>query len=247
MSDLYPVAVLCGGLGTRMADVTGPLVPKSLLPVAGRPFLDFKLAGLAAQGARRVVLLTGHGGEAIEAHLAEQDHFGLTVTCVDDGAARLGTGGAVRGAVEHLGDRFWVTYGDTFLRVPMAEAQGFFERHAWEGMMTILRNEDRWDRSNVSLEGNIVAVYDKRGPPGTHAYIDYGLSVMTAAAMTNKPRAEAFELSEAFLEMIPRRALGAFLVRDRFYEIGSPRGYAETDAFFRSQGVWDLLMTSLRR
>lgn len=230
--------MLVGGLGTRMAPLTGADVPKALLPVAGRPFIDFKLAGLAAEGAERVVLLTGHGDRLITDQVRSGEPHGLRVTCVSDGPVLLGTGGAMRRALDHLGDAFWVTYGDTYLRAPMEEIEGQFWKRGSEGLMTVLRNRDRWDRSNVRVDEGLVVEYAKGSKAGTYDHIDYGLAILRRESLESFPVGSPFDVEEVFRGIIARRRMAAHVVTQRFYEIGSPQGYRDTDRFLRRSGEW---------
>jgi N-acetyl-alpha-D-muramate 1-phosphate uridylyltransferase len=231
---MYPVALLAGGLGTRMARRTGPRLPKALLAVAGRPFIDFKLAQLASGGVTRVVMLLGHGAEAIADHVGDGAAYGLHVDIVPDGEVLLGTGGAVRRALPHLGDVFWVTYGDTYLSVPIAEVEEAFRRAARQGLMTVFRNRDAWDSSNVALREGLVAEYRKGAPPGTYEYIDYGMSILTTGAFAPFPPGTTFDLAEVLQSLIAARELAGFEVEERFYEIGSEAGFQETDTHLRA-------------
>jgi NDP-sugar pyrophosphorylase family protein len=217
-----------------MARRTGPRLPKALLAVAGRPFIDFKLAQLASGGVMRVVMLLGHGAEAIADHVGDGAAYGLHVDIVPDGEVLLGTGGAVRRALPQLGDTFWVTYGDTYLSVPMAEAEEAFRRAARQGLMTVFRNRDAWDASNVALREGLVAEYRKGAPPGTYEYIDYGMSILTAGAFAPFPPGTTFDLAEVLQSLIAARELAGFEVEERFYEIGSEAGFRETDAHLRA-------------
>lgn len=232
---MLPIAVLAGGLGTRMAAVTGPDLPKALLRVAGRPFVDWKLEGLAAQGIRRVVLLLGHGAGPIAEHVGDGGRYGLDVAVVEDGPALLGTGGALRRALSHLGDAFWVTYGDTYLRAPMGEIEADFRSRRPGGLMTVLRNRDLWDHSNVRIEDGWVVEYRKDAPAGTYELIDYGMSIFTVGALLPFPAGEPFDLRAVIGRLIEDRALAAWEVTERFYEIGSPEGFLDTEAFLRSR------------
>lgn len=233
---MYTVAILAGGLGTRMAQRTGPALPKALLEVAGRPFIDFKLDQLAAGGAGSVVLLTGHGGDAIAGHVGDGSRFGLDVAVVPDGDVLLGTGGALRRALPRLGSPFWVTYGDTLLSVPMAAVEQEFARAGRAGVMVVLRNRDAWDPSNVAIRDGLVTEYRKGAPPGTYEYIDYGMSILTTATFTGFPADSPFDLGAVLQRLIAQRELAAFAVADRFYEIGSEGGYRATDAHLRAGG-----------
>jgi NDP-sugar pyrophosphorylase family protein len=238
--------VLAGGLGTRMAAITGANTPKVLLPVAGRPFIDFKLASLAAEGIERVVLLLGHGASLIADHVGSGARYGLRVMCRSDGPVLLGTGGAIRRALDVLGSVFWVTYGDTYLRVPMGEIEGAFGVGNPEGMMTVLRNRDRWDQSNLRVEQRLVVEHRKGAAPGTYEYIDYGLAILGRETLEAFPAESPFDLEQAFQRLIARRRMGAYVVSQRFYEIGSPEGYRQTDEFLRASHEWERLETRRR-
>ena len=216
-----------------MAQRTGPRLPKAMLPVAGKPFIDHKLGQLAAQGVDTVVLLLGHGAEAIADHVGDGSAHGLAVRVVLDGDALLGTGGAVRRALPALGEAFWVTYGDTLLAVPMAGAEAAFRAQGCRGLMTVLRNRDRWDASNVAVRDGLVADYRKGAPPGTYEYIDYGMSILRAEALRGFPEGEEFDLAAVLQALSASGELAAFEVTERFYEIGSEAGYRETEAHLR--------------
>jgi MurNAc alpha-1-phosphate uridylyltransferase len=235
---MYPVAILAGGLGTRMAGVTGPRLPKAMLPVAGRPFIDYKLSQLAAEGTDRVVLLLGHGAESIADHVGDGAAYRLQVEIVLDGDVLLGTGGAVRRALPRLGNAFWVTYGDTLLSVPQAEAEAAYRGSGRSGLMTVLENHDAGDRSNVSVRGDLVAEYRKGAPPGTFACIDYGMSILAAEAVARFPAGTKFDLSDVLQRLVAEHQLMAFPVTERFHEIGSENGYAETERWLQTEGIW---------
>jgi NDP-sugar pyrophosphorylase family protein len=232
---MYPVALLAGGLGKRIRSSTGDSLPKALLPVAGRPFIDYKLAGLASQGIEHVVLLLGHGAEKIIEHIDAGKDFGLRISVVHDGPALRGTGGAVAGALTHLGEVFWVTYGDTYLRVDVAGAEKAFSSERKEGLMTVIRNRDQWDKSNVDVRDGIVVSYEKDSRPEAHEYIDYGMMILRADVFrAAQLKSRTFDLADVLREAVSKQQMMAFEVQDRFYEVGTPAGLADSEAFFRS-------------
>lgn len=230
---MLPVAVLAGGLGTRARPLTGDRLPKVLVPVAGRPFLDHKLDELASCGVERVVLLLGYGAALVRRHVGDGGDFGLSVTCVDDGGRRLGTGGAVRAALDLLGDTFWVTYGDTLLTAPMAAVERRFLASGLDGLMTVLHNRRRWGPSNTSVRNGRVVAYGKGDPPGTHEHIDYGLLLFRASVFERFAPGARFDLAEVVAHLAAARTLGAHVVRHRFWDIGTPEAHAATDAMVR--------------
>jgi MurNAc alpha-1-phosphate uridylyltransferase len=232
---MLPIAVLAGGLGTRVRHRTGPELPKALLPVAGTPFIDLKLRELRAGGAERVVLLVGHGGEALVEHVGDGAAYDLQIDVVRDPPQLLGTGGALRRAAPVLGDAFIVTYGDTLLDVPMVELEAMLgSAPGAGGVMTVLRNEDRWEVSNVDVSDGLVTTYEKPATAGRHRFIDYGMLALRATALDGQPT-ERFDLAPVLQALVARRALLALPVERRFYDIGNDASFADTERFVRAQ------------
>lgn len=233
--DVLTVALLAGGLGTRVRSLTGDHVPKALLPVAGRPFIDWKLQELRDQGVGEVVLLVGHGATALEEHLGTGARHGIDVAYVYDGPTLRGTGGALQAALDRLPEAFWVGYADTLLEVPMSEVEARFARRGCAGVMTVLCNHDEVETSNVSVEDGFVSAYDKPATPGTHDCIDYGMLILTQSAFESMPDGP-FDLSAVVVPLIGRRELLAFEVTAAFRDVGTPEAHAATDAWLRMRG-----------
>src|SRR5271170_419641 len=124
-----PVALLAGGLATRLRPVT-QTVPKALVPVAGRPFIDHQLELLHRHGIRKVVLCLGHLGEMVQEHLGDGAARGLSLQYSFDGPRLLGTGGALRRALPMLGEVFWVMYGDSYMDVDYGAILAAFDSAA---------------------------------------------------------------------------------------------------------------------
>lgn len=221
-----PVAILAGGLATRLGSLAAQR-PKALIPVAGRPFIDHQLELLRRRGVRRVVLCVGHLGEQIADHVGDGQRHGLSVAYSFDGPRLLGTGGALRRAASLLGPLCWVLYGDAYLDFDYAAALASFERRPEPAMMTVYRNRGRWDRSNVVVDGDLVVCYDKRTPGPAMEYIDYGANLLRADAIERIPQDEPSDLGDLFHDLARQRALAAFEVHHRFYEVGSPAGIRE--------------------
>jgi NDP-sugar pyrophosphorylase family protein len=229
---MLPVAVLCGGKGTRIAALARDL-PKSLIPVAGAPFIAHQLGWFRRSGVTDVVLLTGERGDQIEDFVGNGSAFGLRVRYSHDGASLRGTGGAIRNALALLGETFVTVYGDALLQADPA-AVGAALHPTDEGVMSVFRNDDRGLPSNVLLAGELVARYDKQAAPGTMTHIDYGINAFRASAFARLPDARTIDLGQVHQGMIERRSLRAFPVTERWYEIGSPEGLAETERFVRA-------------
>src|ERR1035437_6108261 len=111
---MLPIAILAGGLATRLRPVT-ETVPKALIEVAGEPFFGAQLRLVGHHGVARVVLLVGYLGEKIQAFAGDGRAFGLDVEYAFDGPQLLGTAGALRRALPMLGAAFAVIYADSHL------------------------------------------------------------------------------------------------------------------------------------
>jgi NDP-sugar pyrophosphorylase family protein len=225
---LPPVCILAGGLGTRLGERVRS-VPKPLLEVAGEPFLHHQLRLLASHRASEVVLCVGYLGDQVEEQIGPE-RFGVRIAYSHDGPKPLGTLGAIRRAAPLLGERFLVLYGDTYLRLDYAAAAASWERSGLPAMMTVLRNEGRWDTSNAVLDGELVVAYDKRAPTADMHWIDYGLGGLLSTAL-DAVDAEVSDLAELDRQLADRRELFGFEASERFYEIGTPEALAETSEF----------------
>ncbi|HZL78224.1 MAG TPA: nucleotidyltransferase family protein [Candidatus Limnocylindrales bacterium] len=229
-----PVAILAGGLATRLRPVTEK-IPKSLLPVAGKPFLAHQLELLRSRGIRRAILCVGYLGEMIQREFGDGSAFGVQLDYSFDGPKLLGTGGAIKRALPLLGDEFFVLYGDSYLPVEYRPIAEFFRRSGKLGCMTVYRNEGRYDTSNVVFHDGEIAVYDKKNRLPEMRHIDYGLSLFKAAAFGSYSAGQPFDLAEVMGKLVREKQLAGYEVRERFYEIGSPAGLAELETLLQSK------------
>lgn len=228
--------ILAGGLGTRMRPFT-ETCPKTLIPVRGRPFAFHQLHWLAAQGVTEVIYSIGYHGELIRKYWERERSPVKSIRYVDEGTQLRGTGGALRLAREHgvLDESFFVIYGDSFLPVQFLPVWEAFHASGMPALMTVLRNEGRWDRSNVIYADGRVILYNKKGGPAMQ-HIDYGLSAIRRDFLDGIS-ADVFDLSDLFHEQSLRGQLAGFEVDERFYEIGSPAGLRALEHYFEMRGT----------
>jgi N-acetyl-alpha-D-muramate 1-phosphate uridylyltransferase len=231
---LPPIAILAGGLAKRLrpASLT---TPKSLIPVAGRPFIDHQMDLLRRQGASKVVICGGYLGEEVERHVGDGTRYGLGVSYSYDGNPLLGTGGAVKKALPQLGEIFMVLYGDSYLPIAFQPIVDAFRVASADGLMTIFRNEGRWDTSNVEFVDGEIRAYDKIKRTAAMRHIDYGLSMFRKAAFDSWPAQKPFDLAAVLQSLLAAARLKGFEVNRRFYEIGSTAGIQETERFILEQ------------
>ncbi|HUB35865.1 MAG TPA: NTP transferase domain-containing protein [Solirubrobacteraceae bacterium] len=228
MNELPPVAILAGGLGTRLGERVSD-TPKPLLEVAGEPFLLHQLRLLADHGVREVVLCVGYRGEQIE-EVIGAERFAIRIGYSYDRPDLDGTLGAIRRALPLLGERFLVLYGDTYLRIDYRAVARRWLQSGRPAVMAVLRNEGRWDSSNAVFRDGMIVRYDKRAPTPDMRWIDYGLGGLERVALERVPP-DTRDLSDLYLVLARERLLYGFEAHERFYEIGTPRALAETDAF----------------
>ena len=229
-----PVAILAGGLATRLRPIT-ERIPKSLVPVAGKPFLAHQLELLRERGIRHVVLCVGFLGEMVQKEFGDGHHRGMDLDYSFDGPALLGTGGALRQALPKLGNRFFVLYGDSYLPTDFQPIAEFFDRSGKRGLMTVYRNEDRYDISNVVFRDGEIAVYDKQVRSSEMAHIDYGLSLFHGNVFREYAVGQKFDLADVMQRLVAGKELAGYEVKERFYEIGSPKGLAELEMLLHSK------------
>lgn len=227
-----PLALLAGGLAKRLHPLT-LTVPKSLVEVAGEPFVAHQLRLLASQEITDIVICAGYLGEQIAEYVGDGARFGCSVRYSFDGHRQLGTGGALRKAQPMLGERCFVMYGDSYLPSRFAPVLRAFEECELPALMTVFRNAGRWDTSNVEFVDGVIRRYDKVDRTPAMLHIDYGLGIVACDALRVWPADGPFDLADFFRDLARRALLAGFEVSERFYEIGSPGGLGETDALLR--------------
>ncbi len=231
-----PVAILAGGLATRLRPIT-ETIPKLLVEVAGEPFFSHQIRLLKRHGLTRVVLCVGHLGERIVERYGDGSDHGIRIDYSFDGPRLLGTGGALVRALPRLGDAFYVLYGDSYLPIDYLAVGRAFLAQGKAGLMTVFENRGRYDASNVWFAGGRIKIYDKKNNVPQMRHIDYGLGVLRATALDGLPRDEPVDLADVYRDLVERGELAGYEVWNRFHEVGSHAGLRELDALLRSEGA----------
>ena len=232
MSKLFPIVILAGGLATRLG-VLSQTTPKSLILVHGEPFIAYQLRLLKSQGFEKVVLCIGYLGDLIKNYVKDGKQFGLSVKYSKDGAQLLGTAGAIWNALPLLEENFFILYGDSYLMIECENIQKIFQRQNKAALMTILKNNDKGDSSNIEFINNEIIKYDKKIKTINMNYIDFGLSVFKKSIFISKK--SSHDLSDLFKKLLEENQLASYEVFQRFYEIGSIKGLNEFKDFIKNK------------
>lgn len=235
-TTLYPVAILAGGLATRIRPLTAQ-TPKALLPINGKPFLFHQLKLLRDQHISQVVLCVGFLGEQIQAYVGDGAAFGLKVAYCFDGPTLLGTAGALKRALPLLGENFFVLNGDSYLPCDFAAVQTTFQHQQKPALMTVFRNHNQWDKSNIEYRDGQILEYNKANPNANMHHIDYGLSIFNQSIFNDIPADQPYDLALLNQTLIRNHLLSAHEISTRFYEIGSFSGIAELNTHLSGKPV----------
>jgi NDP-sugar pyrophosphorylase family protein len=226
MFSSLPVVILAGGLATRLRPLTEK-IPKALVEVAGRQFLEHQIELLKGNSIEEVILCVGYLGEMIEERYGDGEALGVKIRYSFDGPKLLGTGGAIKKALALLPDAFYVLYGDSYLPVDYQAAAAAFREAGKPALMTVYANADAWDTSNVWFEHGRIRLYSKREKLAEMRYIDYGLMICTRQIFDDSAGDVPFDLADTLESLSRKGELAGYEVSQRFYEIGSPAGLAE--------------------
>ena len=234
---MLPIVILAGGLATRLSPIT-KTIPKSLLEVAGEPFIAHQLRELARQGIGDVILCVGHLGKQIEEFVKDGSEFGLCVKYSYETKNLLGTGGAVKNALHLLDEEFFVLYGDSWLEIEYSSVYNSFYRSSCSALMTVFRNEGRWDSSNVEMDGKRIKLYSKSKRNHRMTHIDYGLGILKQEVFEQHLQGAKFDLAEIYEALSVSGTLASFEAKKRFYEIGSYEGLKEMNQLIKQKNIF---------
>ena len=223
--------ILAGGLATRLKPLSFKL-PKSLIDINGKPFIHYQLKYIQDQGIEKVTLCIGYKGEMIKNYVGNGNNWGLDVTYSSDWPNLLGTGGAIQKALPFVSEDFFVLYGDSFLPINYLEILSYYRKKRLNNLITIYKNKNLFDKSNIIFDGNKILLYDKVNLNKEMNYIDYGLSILNKTLFKDIKINQNFDLGELFKTLSYSNKLNGIEIKKRFYEIGSFKGIEDTSEFF---------------
>jgi MurNAc alpha-1-phosphate uridylyltransferase len=229
---MLPLAILAGGYATRLGSLTKD-TPKCLINVNGRPFVDWQLELLKRNGYSKFVFCVSYKSDMIREYLGDGSDRGVSIEYSYDGYTQLGTGGAIQKALPKLGNIFGVIYGDSYLPTKFDAAEQSFLNSKSLAMMTVYKNRNQYDHSNVEFSNGRVIDYEKGSNNKKMHHIDYGITFFKEEAFRSWVDRSPFDLSEICNQLAKDTQLDGYEVHERFYEIGSIQGIEELSQYLR--------------
>ncbi len=222
--------ILCGGLATRLGNLA-KTIPKSMVLIEGKPFLEYQINNLKKHSIKDIVLCVGHLSEKIKDYFGNGKQFGVNIKYSDDGDKLLGPIGAVKNAEALLEDVFFFMYGDSYLSVDFQKVYSYFMKYNKPALIVVYKNYDKFDKSNLTIKDNMVIGHREKDA----VYIDYGISVIRKKILDIIPKNTFYTTGQFFSNLIKKEQLLAFEAEKRFYHIGDPDALEEFREFIKSQ------------
>ena len=228
------IVILCGGLATRLGNLAKD-IPKSMIQIEGKPFLEYQIKNLKKHSIKDIVLCVGHLSEQIENYFGNGKKFGVNIKYSYDRNKPLGPIGAVKNAESLLEDIFFIMYGDSYLSLNFQNVYSYFTQHNKLGLMVVYKNFDKYDKSNLIIKRNMIVAYGEKERTQDMIYIDYGTSILRKKALDLIPKNTFYTTGQFFSDLISKNELLAFEVKERFYHIGNPDALKEFRNFIKTQ------------
>ncbi len=225
--------ILAGGFGTRLKEVIGD-IPKPMASINGRPFLSFILEQLQQSAVNRVILAVGYKYERIKHHYGS-DHGGLRIDYSVE-SEPLGTGGALRRAIEHSGEESILALnGDTYFEVDLQDLAAFHKEKGADITLALKHMEDvsRFGTVHTNDDQRIVGFTEKGFRAGGH--INGGVYVISTPFFESLKLPDAFSFEHDVLEQYYRDSLFYGKACDGYFiDIGVPEDYQQACEYFSS-------------
>ena len=193
---LPQMVILAGGPANRLRPITEK-IPKSMVEIEGKPFLNYQLELLKKSGFKEIVLCVGYLHEKIENYFGDGGKIGLELKYSVE-KELLGTAGALKAASPVLRDEFFVMYGDSYLPIDFLEVDSVFKKALTPALVVVYKNMNKYDNSNMVVRNGMVELYDKKKQTKEMVYIDAGISVLDKKVLDQIPAGRPYDLSEVY-------------------------------------------------
>jgi len=214
--------ILAGGKGTRLRPITCT-IPKPLISINGKPFLQHQLEFIKSHLTDEILLLVSYLGEKIEDYFDDGSKFGVKIDyCYEK--VPLGTAGALKNAESKIKDEFILFNGDTYLPIDYRKIIDYFHQCKAIGVVVVYGNSREIASKNIAVnESGLVMNYNKNNSKKM-THVDAGITAFKKSILDFIPRNKICSLEEdIFPKLIKAKQLYSFATNQRFYDIGTPR------------------------
>ncbi len=236
MTTIKQAVILAGGQGTRLRPYTNDR-PKPMVPVRGRPFLEYLVELLRKNGIREIVLLLGYLPEKVTEHFGDGKKFGVnirySITPVEDD-----TGTRLKKAEALFDDHFLLMYCDNYWPLDLERLAAFYEAHKVPASVVVFDNKNRMTGNNMLVGADgIVLKYDKsRTDPDLNG-VDAGFFVLNKEILKLAPEGDFNFGKEIVAKLVAGRKLAGYVTGHRYYSLGSVERLPVTEKFFEPRKI----------
>lgn len=232
MADLRQAVILCGGLGKRLSPYTDTM-PKPMLPINGRPFLEYLVEQLHEQGITNILLLTGYRGEQIRSHFRDGRQFGVSIA-YSEGPVDWDTGRRVSEARAMLEARFMLFYSDNFIPFRL-ETLSAFHRRLGRPISVLLNS-----KANGNIRAGTNGIVEKYDPTRSSPDLDY--VEIGYMAVERDPVLKLIDPPDVSFSVVLQRLaeegnLAGLVSGDRYHSISDPKRWKLTERYLTPKRV----------
>ena len=224
---------MAGGLATRIRPLTNK-IPKSMISIEGKPFLQYQIELLSCYGIKDIILCVGYMGEKIENCFENGNKYNTRIIYSYEKEKLLGTGGALKMTEPYLDEKFYLIWGDSYVRLNYKKMFDFHLKNSknFDVTMAIFYNIRNFDKSNIVYKNGSIKKYDKNSTDNMK-YIDSGVMVLNKKLLSRIPNREVFQIENLFTKLAKEEKIKPFLIKKRYYEIGSLEGLNQFSKFVK--------------
>lgn len=233
-TSIKKAVILAGGQGTKLRPYTYE-IPKSLLPIKGRPLLEYIIENIKACGITDIIICTGYLGEKIKEYFSDGQKYGVHITYSQE-QTLLQTGGAVLKIKSFLqNEPFLLIYGDTLTNLRLKDLVDFHIEHKSIATIALTTVPHPSEFGQLTLHGiQLVNFYQKNKSEVKSNLINCGIYVFRPEIFDYFPQnKKSFFLEDVIENIISKRKVNGFVFEGQWFDVGSPNQYEKAIKQFK--------------
>ncbi|HVA96946.1 MAG TPA: HAD-IIIA family hydrolase [Candidatus Acidoferrales bacterium] len=236
MRKIKQAVILAGGQGTRLRPLTNN-TPKPLIPINGKPFVQYILENLKENNIREVVFLVGYLGDKIEEYFGDGSKFGLKIS-YSYSPIEFDTGSRIREARKLFDDTFLLLFCDNYWPLDLKELLKFYNNVGTPASVTIYKNFYNYTINKIKVtDKNLVEIYDKTGKSAGLNGVDIGYFILKKNLLRNLPK-ENFSFEKVIMQkLITEKQLAGFMSSHKYYGLSNLERIQDIENYFKPKNV----------